>query len=543
MRLKVIGAIAMTMVIALHAIEANAQTVAPHPVKAPNATPIPPDSYPAYIRRSATTDATIQKIWNEGMANSQATALAQVLLDSIGQRLTASPNMERAQNWLVATYTKWGIPVRREQYGTWNAWRRGAAFAEITAPRQKTLDANMWSWSGNTDGKWVDGDVVILKPYRTPEEFLSWLPSVKGKIVLTSAPRYSCRSPGQIAEFSTPETLSSLNQMQDELNATYGGLSQRFSSFYDVLKEAGAVAAFETNWSNYPGIERIFGSPRNAALPTIDIGCEDYGLLFRLAEKNQGPHVRVFAEAESLGEKPVFNVIAEMKGSTKPNEYVVLSAHFDSWEGHSGATDNATGSIMMLEAMRILKTVYPKPARTILVGHWSGEEQGIIGSGAFAEDHPEIAAGLQFAFNQDNGTGRIISFGASIHPENYPRLSDYLLAMPSEITQWVRLIPPGPYNSGSDHVSWLCRGAPAVGLNALQWDYSYTTWHTTRDSFDKIVIDDLKNNATLVAMLAYMASEDKQQSSRVLMNPMPHIPGTTRPMTVGNCTKPLRATP
>ena len=100
-------------------------------------------------------------------------------------------------------------------------------------------------------------------------------------------------------------------------------------------------------------------------------------------------------------------MIAEIKGSEKPDEYVVLSAHFDSWDGASGATDNGTGTVMMLEAMRILKQAYPNPKRTILVGHWGGEEQGLIGSRAFAEDHPEIVQGCRRLFNQDNGTGRV----------------------------------------------------------------------------------------------------------------------------------------
>ena len=106
-------------------------------------------------------------------------------------------------------------------------------------------------------------------------------------------------------------------------------------------------------------------------------------------------------------ESPVFNTIARIDGSEKPNEYVMLSAHLDSWDAGSGATDNGTGTITMLEAMRILKTAYPRPKRTILVGHWSGEEEGDIGSGAFAADHPEVLAGLQALFNQDNGTGEI----------------------------------------------------------------------------------------------------------------------------------------
>lgn len=521
--------------------ELPAQSVAPAIAKAPNATPIPPDSFPAYVRRTPATDATIRKIWDEGMTRSQALPLAQVLLDSIGARLTGSPSMDRAQDWLVATYAKWGVSVRREKYGTWNSWNRGAAFAQIVAPRSKPLEATMMSWSGNTGGQWVEGGVTVLQPYNSLAEFEAWLPLVKGKIVLASAPRYSCRMPDQIALFGTPDGIRQLNEAQSNLAAAFGGLTQRVDSFYARVKQAGAVAVFENNWSNYPGIERVFGSPRNSALPTFDVGCEDYSMLFRLASLNQGPRVRLMAESEFLGERPVFNVIGEIKGSAKPNEYVVLSAHFDSWEGHSGATDNATGSITMLEAMRILKTVYPEPVRTILVGHWSGEEQGINGSGSFAEDHPEIAAGLQFTFNQDNGTGRIISLGPSIFPENGPRLAKYLNAIPSEITQWIRVQQPAAYSSGSDHVSWLCRGAPALNLNALSWDYSYTTWHTNKDSFDKIVPEDLRNNATLAAMLAYMASEDPERSSRVLMNPMPNVPGTTTPLVVPSCAGPLRS--
>src|SRR6185503_7401863 len=108
-----------------------------------------------------------------------------------------------------------------------------------------------------------------------------------------------------------------------------------------------------------------------------------------------------------------FNTIAELKGSQKPDEYVLLSAHFDSWDGGSGATDNGTGTIAMMEAMRILKTVYPNPKRTIVIGHWSGEEQGLNGSRAFAADHPEIVKGLQALFIQDNGTGRVSNIGGA----------------------------------------------------------------------------------------------------------------------------------
>jgi hypothetical protein len=507
--------------------------------KAPGAVAPAIDSAPEYVRRTSATDAGINRIYEEGMQRSQVAKIAQVLLDSIGPRLTGSPNMNRAQDWAVSLLKSWGVEAKKEQYGTWNAWKRGPAYASLTAPRVKTLDATMLSWSGNTGGQFVEGGVVILEPYQTPEEFRAWLPKVKGKVILSGGPRLSCRSAEQINLFGMPSTIEALNLEQNQLAATYRGLNQRVPTFYQDVKDAGALAVFESSWSAYSGVQKIFGSPRNNPLPTLDIGCEDYGMLFRLAQNNQGPVVKLMAESESLGEQPVFNVVGTIKGSEKPNEYVMLSAHYDSWEGHSGATDNGTGSVTMLEALRILKTVYPQPKRTIIIGLWSGEEQGLNGSGAYSADHPEVIEGLQFLFNQDNGTGRVVSMGPGILPKNGARLAQYMSAMPAEITQWIRLSGPGGIGGGTDHVSFACRGAPALTLNALSWDYSNSTWHTQRDSYDKLIIDDVKNNATLTAMLAYMASEDPERSSRELISPLPTGPNG-QPITIPNCGAPMR---
>lgn len=539
-RSAALGAVSCLLLAATAAPLAAQRGRGPAPsTKAPLATPISADSLPEYVRRSAPSDPMIQRLWDEGMTRSQVQATAQVLLDSIGPRLTGSPNMTRGQDWAVGYLQGLGVDARKEEYGTWNAWKRGPAYASLMAPRVKTLDATMLSWSGNTNGEWVEGGVVTITPYRTVEEYRAWLPSVKGNVVLVGGPRLTCRMPSQVGAFGMPETIASLNAEQNAITATYRGLTQRVPSFYQDLKDAGALAVFDSNWSNYPGIQKIFGSPRNGPLPTIDIGCEDYGMLFRLAQNNQGPVVRLMAESESLGEQPVFNVVGTIRGSEKPEEYVMLSAHFDSWEGHSGATDNGTGSLTMLEAIRILRAVYPTPKRTIMIGLWSGEEQGLNGSGAFSEDHPEIVAGLQFLFNQDNGTGRIVSTGPNIIPDNGSRLAQYMSAMPSELTQWVRLQGPSGIGGGTDHVSFVCRGAPAVTLNALSWDYSYTTWHTQRDSYDKVIMDDLKHNATLTAMMAYMASEDPERSSRNVMDPIPGSrPG--RPITIPSCRAPTR---
>ena len=274
-------------------------------------------------------------------------------------------------------------------------------------------------------------------------------------------------------------------------------------------------------------------------IPELGLSCEDYGLLFRLAEHNQGPVLRVDANAEFLGELPVSNIIAELPGKEKPYEYVVLSAHFDSWDPASGATDNGSGTVVMMEAMRILKAVYPNPKRTILVTHWSGEEQGLNGSGAFAEDHPEIISGLQILLNQDSGTGRVnkISMqGFSAAGQFFHR---WLAQVPKEISSQISLVDPGTPGGGSDEMSFVCLGAPAFSLASQGWDYEAYTWHTNRDTFDKLVFDDLKYNAVLVATLAYLASEDGERVPRE-----PRLtatdPRTGKPSAWPKCTTPAR---
>jgi Zn-dependent M28 family amino/carboxypeptidase len=272
------------------------------------------------------------------------------------------------------------------------------------------------------------------------------------------------------------------------------------------------------------------------------VSCEDYGLLFRLTERGQGPRVRLDARSTPLGERPVFNVVARLDGTEKPDEYVLLSAHLDSWDSSSGATDNGTGTITMLEAIRLLSLAYPKPKRTILVGHWGGEEQGLIGSRAFSEDHPEVVRGLAAAFNQDNGTWRIEYIrmmgltGAGAH------FGRWFSRIPPEIVGGITLDIPGePERGGSDHMSFLCSGAPAFRLQSNYPDYRQYTWHTNRDTYDKVILDDLKNNATLAAMLAYLAAEDPEPVSRDRRVLPPEADG--RPGTWPACSPARRSSP
>jgi carboxypeptidase Q len=474
----------------------------------------------------ALDDPVLRRIWSLETDSSQLTKLAQQLLDSIGPRLTATPGMTAAQNWLIATYTTWGVTARKEQYGTWRSWRRGKTHIDLVAPRARTLEGMMLAWSPSTPrGRAVRAPAVILPDVADSSGFAAWLPQARGKFVLISFAQPTCRADDSWEKWATPSTFDSLKARrtaaqqawQQRLQRTgyvSGGGVAAAAGLTRRLEAAGVAGIISSNWSQGWGVQKIFGAYTDR-VPVVDVACEDYGLVFRLAQNNQAPVLELTAESQALGEVPVFNVVAELKGSALPNEYVMLSAHFDSWDGGSGATDNATGSITMLEAMRLLKLAYPNPRRTILVGHWSGEEQGLNGSRGFVKDHPDIVNGLQALFNQDNGTGRIENMSASGFPDASASLARYLARVPADITRNIKFSFPGnPSGGGTDHAAFVSCGAPGFNLGSGDWDYGRYTWHTNRDTYDKISFDDVKLNAALAAMLVYLASEDTVRVSR-----------------------------
>lgn len=476
----------------------------------PGVSALPAQTFP-------TDDPVIQQIWQEGMERSQVYPLAQALLDSIGPRLTGSPGQRAAHDWAVALYRSWGIEARNEQYGTWRGWRRGVTHIDLVRPRVRTLEGTMLAWSPGTRGR-VEAEAVVLPETTDSAAIGAWLPAIRNKFVLVSFAEPTCRPDDNWEQWATPTSFERMVAARDSARAAWDerirATGLPFRELARRLEQAGARGVLTSRWSRGWGVNKVFSASTDR-VAMLDLSCEDYGLVFRLAHHGQGPVLRVDARAESLGEVPVFNTIAEIRGSERPDEYVLLSAHFDSWDGASGATDNGTGTVTMLEAMRILKAAYPRPRRTILVGHWSGEEQGLNGSRRFVAEHPEVVAGLQALFNQDNGTGRVTTIsmqgltGAGAH------FGRWFAAIPPEITTHITLEIPGmPGRGGSDYASFICAGAPAFSLRSLSWDYGTYTWHTNRDTFDKVAFDEVRNNAVLTAMLAYLAADDADRVAR-----------------------------
>ena len=221
----------------------------------------------------------------------------------------------------------------------------------------------MLAWSPGTGGP-LEAEVVALPMVESPAEFSTWLTAARGKYVLVSAPQPTCRPDQSWEQFADSSVYHNMRETRDrharDWQASIERTGYTVRTLPQALERGGVVGVLTSTWSGGWGVTRIFGA-RTDEVPSLDLSCEDYSLLFRLTQNGQEPVLRVDAQGELLGEVPAYNSIAELRGASLPDEYVVLSSHLDSWDGGSGATDTGAGPIAILEAMRILKEVCPEP--------------------------------------------------------------------------------------------------------------------------------------------------------------------------------------
>ena len=293
-------------------------------------------------QRLATEDPVLQGIWDQAIDNSHFESLAQSLLDSIGPRLTASPGMEMAQDWAVQVLRSWGIEARMESYGTWEGWNRGPSHVDLISPRVRSLEGRILAWSPGTDGSPINARITYVPDISSPDDWQSFLATVNDKWVMLSFPEPTCRANEQWTEFAMPGSAERM--AEDRANGqqawnrnlqSTGSVDGRRRDLHTQLEAAGAAGIITSQWPGSYGTTRVFNA-YNRDTPTFELSCEDYSLVYRLTKNGQDPVLRLTAEAENLGEVPVYNVIGEIKGTEIPDEYVMLSAHYDSWEGGSG---------------------------------------------------------------------------------------------------------------------------------------------------------------------------------------------------------------
>lgn len=462
----------------------------------------------------------LNKIRNEAVNNSQMEQLAQQLMDDIGPRLIGSPQLLKANDWLVSTYKSWGINAHNEKYGTWPGWERGETHIVMTAPRMDQLDGIQLAWSPATaKGKPVEAAVIALPLFKDSLSLQAWLPQAKGKIVLISQPQLSGRPDASWKEYALEGDYKSfLERKEKAANAWSDALKAMGTSHNRIqtqLENAGAAAIVSSYWTGGWSSNRIFGT-KTKKIPHVDVRMEDYQMLYRFTQRGVTPRLQISASSKHLGPMPAQNTLAEIKSNSNPDQYVMLSAHFDSWDGGTGATDNGTGSVLMMEVMRILKKYYPNPKRSILVGHWGSEEQGLNGSRAFAADHKEMLRNVSVLFNQDNGTGRISTLSGLGFLDAYDYFGRWLDYLPEENRKAIETSFPGNPGGrgGSDYAAFLPYDVPAFFLLSNNWDYGMYTWHTTLDTYDKIVWEEMRRNAVTVATLVYLACEEPGLFSR-----------------------------
>jgi carboxypeptidase Q len=503
----------------------------------------------------------IYRIKDEALNRSQVMETLSYLTDVHGPRLTNSPNMRAAAAWAKQRLESYGLAnVALEAWGPFGrGWVNERMVATMTAPQSFPLLAFPKAWTPGTDGP-VKGEAVLAIIDKA-DEFEKWKGKLKGKIVLVSASR---EVP---AFFASPtrrleeKALTDLTKpsMDPSRRGRFGGpggpggpgamtADFRKQRMAFLIKE-GALAIVEMS----PGDRGDNGAVRVQAppdgenqrqptdapvLPQIVVAGEHYGRLLRLIDKKIPVALEIdvknrFVDADLNS----LNVIAELPGSDKADEVVMIGAHFDSWHSGTGATDNGVSSAVMIEAMRILKAAGLTPRRTIRMGLWTGEEQGLLGSRAYVTKHfadrtdmvlkPEHAK-LAAYFNMDNGGGAFRGVYLQGNEAVTPIFEAWMKPFANLGMNTLTIRPTG----GTDHQSFDAVGLPGFQFVQDPLEYGSRTHHTNLDVYERAVPDDLTQNAIIIATWAYHAAmRDQPLPRKPLPKPTPATTPGQRPAT------------
>jgi len=512
------------------------------------------------------------RIRTEGIDHSKIMWIEHFLTDVYGPRPIGSPNHVAAANWAVKTMTSWGMKNAHLEPFTWRGvgWLPGKATGFITSPVKANLKFEAVPWSPSTKGT-VTGTVLsIVAPTEPTEdeltEFLVDLaPKVKGGIVIVGAPpvvpvnfderpkrtpddqaraRYAPRDPNAVQAgrggrgggpgggrggrggAQTPPPDGHLSAQQ---------VNQRITAF--LRDNPPALRLVAQGGGRIPGVivaqngaGQIYDDVTPQS-PAVILRNDDYGRIFRIIADGTPVTVEFNVSNQYFSEgKTSYVTVAEIPGTDKADEVVMLGGHLDSWTSATGATDNAIGCAIMMEAARIIETVGAKPRRTIRVALWSGEEEGLLGSFAYVKEHFGSAESpakdfgkLDAYWNIDDGTGRVR--GASIFgpPEAAAILAQYF--KPFEDWGIYGALPStARVEGGSDNGAFAVAGLPGIGTQQDNIEYNSTTWHTNLDTYERIVPEDVMHNAVITAsVMMHLANRD-QMLPRFAPDAMPPVP-------------------
>ncbi|HEU4700190.1 MAG TPA: M20/M25/M40 family metallo-hydrolase [Gemmatimonadales bacterium] len=455
--------------------------------------------------RVAVDSSGVGAVVRQATEHSEVMQNLQYLSDQIGPRLTGSPAMRRSNEWTAERFRAYGIPAHLEAWPFGVTWTRGDASLKLLAPFPRTITAESWAWTAGTDGRTLTGPVVRIDG--SQDLLAANLARVKGAWVMLAEPQMLWNPDGppmtamDSAEFRQAQERRAA-QFRRIAADTTGRLQRELQQFnFDRayrLKAAGALGILTDGAKDFD-LLTMSGSPNSVSpLPNLVIGHEDYLMLDRQLKAGVTPRLagRV---ANTLGTTAVeqWNTVAEIKGSEKPDEVVILGAHLDSWDLGQGTTDNGTGSMVVLEAARAIQQAGVKPKRSIRFILFSGEEQGLLGSRAYARAHQNEADKIQAVLVLDNGTGRITAQALQGQRELQQLWKDMLAPLAPLGADSVRDANKG----GTDHLAFLPYGVPGFNFDQETRGYNHTH-HSQVDTYDHAVPGDLKQASAVMAATA-----------------------------------------
>jgi hypothetical protein len=503
----------------------------------------------------------VGKIRQEGFRNSKVMETAQEMMDGVGARLTGSPNMKAADDWAVGKFTEIGLSNAHLE--TWGPFGRGWVYescsVRLVSPDTAQLIALPQAWTPGTNGP-VRGQAVRVNP-ATKEELEKFKGQLAGKIAVYGelrelkasdkplSERYDNKTLAEEAEYKIPGVgPSRYNREEYMRRRQLRRAADKFFAEEKVLAvvsqgqhDGGTLSVQSTGtWKK--------GDPQG--VPTVVLAAEHFGRIARLLDRKKAVELEVDVKARFIEEDLLqWNAIGEIPGSDKKGEVVMIGAHFDSWHGGTGATDNGAGSAVAIEAMRILRAVGVKPRRTIRIGLWSGEEQGLLGSKAYVSQHfasrpeppgsdsgdqmpsylrpptgpltvkPEHAK-LAAYFNLDNGTGKVRGIYAQENASVVPIFQAWLEPLKDLGATAVTLND----TDGTDHLSFDAVGLPGFQFIQDEIEYDSRTHHTNMDVYERLQKGDLMQASVVMAVFAYDAA---MRDAMLPRKPMPKDPTPT----------------
>jgi hypothetical protein len=489
------------------------------------------------------------RIRREATENSQVMRWIHYLADLYGPRLTGSPNFTAACQWAVEQMGRWGMEnahLEKWDFGH-PGWGNDDCSVSVVSPYKARLNAQAVAWTPGTKGKIRAEAVQIKPPEKTSQEDLAaYLDNVRdkvrGKIVLTGAhaeipiafnptakrredsevrAQYDPLNPVQPAPprpadqpADAPRPLDP-REIDEKINAflvANGALVR----VIDAARNHGQIAVFAN---------RTYDASK--AVPGIVIRNEDYGRISRTLADGAPVEMEIHIASTIYEEQSSLNAVAEITGSDKNDEVVIVGAHIDSWHAGTGATDNAAGAAVMMEAARILQRLGVRPRRTIRVALWGGEEQGLLGSKAYVQEHfgtfeapkPEFQK-LAAYINIDSGTGRVR--GASVFgPEEAAAVLREILESFEDLGVMGAISNKERSYGGTDSTSFRWAGLPAINLSQDPIEYGTHTWHSDLDTYERVLEGDLKQCVIVVASLAYHLAMRDEMLPRFGADKMP----------------------